>query len=162
MTLSHICSCRSSHLSILPSHLTQGAVLSSQPLPPGIKEWVVLGQPGGLLGRDMDLAGVEPWGIQGEAAVVRGTASMRDSNGTQRWECGGQKCVCGDREVAMGTSGTMWIETVHWGESGPRWQRWSCGHHTWDWSRGDMTVRDGGQWGLGIRNGTRDQKFNVV
>lgn len=69
------------HLTIPPSRLTQGAVLSSQPSPPGVKEWVVLGQPGGLLGRNGDLAGVEPWGIQGEAAVVRGRALVRDSSG---------------------------------------------------------------------------------
>lgn len=53
------------------------------------------------MGRDMDLAGVEPWGFQGEAAVVRGRALVRDSNGTQRWECEGQKWVCQDTEVPL-------------------------------------------------------------
>ena len=38
----------------------------------------------------MELAGLEPWGIQGETAVVRSRTWVKDSNGAQRWECGRQ------------------------------------------------------------------------
>ncbi|KAM7140897.1 prostaglandin E2 receptor EP1 subtype isoform 2-T2 [Molossus nigricans] len=55
---------RSYHLSLLLSLLTQEAVLPSQPSPLGIQGWVVLSQPGGFWSRDIELAGVEPWGIQ--------------------------------------------------------------------------------------------------
>lgn len=48
-----VCPCRSYHLSLLLSLLTQEAVL---PSPLGIKGWVVLGQPGGFWGRDMELS----------------------------------------------------------------------------------------------------------
>ena len=128
-------------------------------------------------------------GIQSEAAVGRGRAWARGSDGAQRWECGGQRrgsgdrdravwtemwprgqrWVYGNRDGAVGTGLWPWGKRQWWGE---RWQRWGCEHLGWDWSKGDIVmVKDGavgsdgapgsemGQW---LSDGAGGQELAVV